>query len=71
MTAQHMRQHLGAVVWHAREAIAEAPSPELIPSLVHQVDVTGLDSAIDAGYVSEAANRHTHILPDEVRQERP
>jgi hypothetical protein len=64
MTAQRMRQHLGAIVWHAREAIAEAPIPELIPSLVHQVDVTGLDNAIDAGHVQEAARRDGHLVPE-------
>jgi hypothetical protein len=65
VTLQAMRQHLGAVVWHAREAIAEAPHAELIPDLVHQVDVTGLDAAIDSGYVQEAAHRESHILPAE------
>lgn len=65
MTAQRMRQHLGNAVWHCREAIKEAPRPELIPELVHQVDVTGLDSVIDAGHVAEAGHRETHLLPDD------
>ena len=76
MSLQRMRQHIGAVVWHAREAIAEAPGREYIHPLIHQVDVTGLDSLtdddgnvislIEEGYVREAANRDTHILPEEV-----
>jgi hypothetical protein len=68
MTAQRMRQHLGCLVWHARAAIAEAPSPAHIPALIRQVDVTGLEDVIDAGHIAEAADRDTHLLPEEVRQ---
>lgn len=67
-----MRQHLGAMVWHALEAISEAPRADDVSSLVLEFPHVELkELGIDDGYVSEAADRDTHILPEEVRQGKP
>jgi hypothetical protein len=68
MTAQRMRQHLGCVVWHARQAILEAPTGDAYPAVITDIDMSRLRDVIDEGYVREAADRETHLLPDVVEQ---
>jgi hypothetical protein len=69
MTLLRMRQHLGAIVWRACEAIRESPRDDALPALIRELLVTGLDHAIDAGYVAEQSSADTHILPDDAPEE--
>lgn len=57
-----MLAHVGAFVWHAREAVLEITNAGDVPTVVHMVVATDpVDLGIDEGYVQEAENREAGV----------
>lgn len=65
MSRARMLAHIGALIWHAREAIAEATHPNDMPPLVHAiVNAEPSEIGVDEGYVQDAAAREEDLWTD-------
>ena len=53
MTAQRMRQHIGAVIFHARQALAEAPQRSDVPEVIVEIARAPLSEDVRAAGVDE------------------